>query len=621
MYRLVRRNHANRAAFSKLLANPDRQFIRYLPNSAKKNSRLISTTSDDGKLRVAIVGGGVSGLSTALHLAPLAEKGLISKPIHLYEKTCLADVHPDDKCKLTSSCTLDENDHPGSGTIGRDIGVGIWSTALQPFLRLSHKDQPLGTHKSLIEKLENLGQYVGDVGYRTPGGSYLTRSRLNTDSVGTQRASDAETDELQREPALLFIRERDFISSLREAVFGEEMYGTIETHFAKSERDKSTEVDEIVLPTDSREDGHTGRLRFADNNLSDPYHFIISAEGIQSQLKSKYAGHEAAVERWKKNRHSLSDRYETCENMNIIEDRKYVVFRGNAPLSDYDANMNGVSFQTWGNSESMRFAAVGMSHPEGHNGHRKEEQVWFATICGRTVRMLKDSESRKEMLLEKFQDWHDPVCRLIDSTPADEILMERGVAHKHSLYPVMNLSEVMNFQHAMEEREKGAMDLPHTAGPGPALLFTGDAGMTVDPVLAQGFTIAMEAAADLSMTLESCLQYDNASFDNLAFDPVALRSALIERNQRRYGRLLCLLRSTEIVGALAQPKTDSFSGFLSKNIVRPMMMMTPSFIKEAAFSYVMKYSLGYYGSYAITKSKASICDTLKNEERTLGKEG
>ena len=40
-----------------------------------------------GKLRVAIVGAGVSGLTTAIHLAPLVRSGLIDAPIDLFEKS------------------------------------------------------------------------------------------------------------------------------------------------------------------------------------------------------------------------------------------------------------------------------------------------------------------------------------------------------------------------------------------------------------------------------------------------------------------------------------------------------------------------------------------------------
>jgi len=693
------------------------------------NGDSISDNTDDSntkdkepsKLRIAIIGGGVSGLSTALHLAPLVERGVIARPIHLYEKTCLTDnkgnvAHHPHESKCKNGEKYDEHFHPGSGTIGRDIGVGIWSTALEPFLGLnqnhphetsftnlnkntntntnnkeqhgnsSEQKQVLTSHQNLITRLEELGQYIGKVGYRTPGGKWLTQSTLNTTSVSdhANAKGDAnDTTSKERDPSLLFLREKDFLSSLRDAVSVEENdYGTIQTHYPNSKGDKSTQVERISLPrrNDIFQDGHSGKLVFASNddddddddsnNLEDggrgniseeSFHVIIAADGMNSTLKSQYAGEEESVKLWKKlqsqqflagtqirgddQNNSSQSMFENTVDMNIIEDRNYVVFRGNAPLSDADAKMDNISFQTWGTERQMRFAAVGMSHPDENDiQQRREEQVWFATISDASLSSLNHPTERKEKLLECFNDWHDPIGRLIESTPADSILMERGVGHKHSLYPVMNLAEVMNYQSTTRKIKSdthggdGDSDvLPYTAGPGPILLFSGDAAMTVDPVLAQGFTIAMEAAADLSKTLESCLPDANSGstkssssssssshhhhhHDSLAFDSVGLRNALIDRNQRRYGRMLCLLRATELVGSMAQPKTDSIAGFISKNVIRPLMMVTPSLIKEAAFSYAMKYSLGYYGSYAMTQSKATIDDTLARERKSLRKE-
>lgn len=75
-------------------------------------------------MRVAIVGGGAAGLSTALHLSPLVEKGLISSPIDVYEKGIKESSSHNHKTNEQ------ESQYSGSGSIGRDIGVGLWSTAL-----------------------------------------------------------------------------------------------------------------------------------------------------------------------------------------------------------------------------------------------------------------------------------------------------------------------------------------------------------------------------------------------------------------------------------------------------------------------------------------------------------
>ena len=60
---------------------------------------------------------------------------------------------------------------------------------------------------------------------------------------------------------------------------------------------------------------------------------------------------------------SPGSRRNSQAEINAIEDRDYTVFRGNSPLTDDEAEMDGISFQTWGVGRSMRFAAVGMSTP------------------------------------------------------------------------------------------------------------------------------------------------------------------------------------------------------------------------------------------------------------------
>jgi hypothetical protein len=139
--------------------------------------------------------------------------------------------------------------------------------------------------------------------------------------------------------------------------------------------------------------------------------------------------------------------------------------------------------------------------------------------------------------------------------------------------------------------------------------------MTVDPVLAQGFTIGMEAASDLAVTLESCLGQNGKEHKNSQqpFDSKIVREALLERNHRRFGRVMCLIRSTELVQSLAQPNSE-FAGILTKNFVRPAMALVPSFIKEAAFSVVMKYSLGYYGNYTKVHADTDRTTTRKNND-------
>lgn len=232
----------------------------------------------------------------------------------------------------------------------------------------------------------------------------------------------------------------------------------------------------------------------------------------------------------------------------------------------------------------MRFATVPMMYP-GINGKQKEErQVWFITINDETISSEHDPLKRRALLLEAFQDWHDPIRQLVESTPPEDILMERAMAHKHSMTPVTNFNGVVTLIRKKQ---------PHSIGNGPALVFVGDAFMTVDPILAQGFTLGMEGASALAACLELAQSAPpRKEFPQLAFDPYALRNELKNRYDSRLSRLIHLLRATELVGALGQPETGTLSGILSRDIIRPLMRFAPGFLKTPFFNAMLKYSLG-----------------------------
>ena len=104
-------------------------------------------------------------------------------------------------------------------------------------------------------------------------------------------------------------------------------------------------------------------------------------------------------------------------------------------------------------------------------------------------------------------------------------------------------------------------------GHGPVIQFVGDAFLTVDPILAQGFTVGMEGAASLAKALSSSLDVDTKNPDTtLAFDPYILRKELMRRHDLRLHRLICLLRITELVQALGQPQTGTLAGLLSSSV-------------------------------------------------------
>lgn len=511
------------------------------------------------RLRIAIVGGGVAGLSTALHLADLVDRGLVASPIDVYVGK------PND-------------------TKSREIGVGVWSTALNPFQ--SSWTRP--SHQMLWDDWMHAGRWLGEVGYTSPQGHWLAKSILPTWGSFTEF------------PGLLFLRERSLVEALQRAVHLES--GTIKIH-------TGPKVTGMVEETNSKT--WSAQLQLDNDTVTErDYHLIIGADGTHSQLRHRYGGHSttrtrltgtnvfsspssSCVSNSKRSKASTSWNAMGQAEANAIEDRNYSVLRGNSPLTNDDIGMDGVSFQTWGEGQSMRFATVPLSSPN-RGADRIEEQVWFATTSDPDIVNEQNADKRKEKLLQAFSTWHKPIGTIMESTPADEIMMEGAVAHKHCVGPVLDVHRLLRELHRKA---------PPSAGPGPVMVFVGDSFMTVDPILAQGFTMALEGAHALVEPIELACQKriygtnddrdDDADdpSDSLAFDPYALRSNLQQRHDRRNHRLVSLLRATEIVQALGQPQA-SLLGVVAKNVLRPAMRMTPNAIKAPIFNAMLKYSLG-----------------------------
>lgn len=244
----------------------------------------------------------------------------------------------------------------------------------------------------------------------------------------------------------------------------------------------------------------------------------------------------------------------------------------------------------------------------------KDEVVWFATISQSVFDDDSlDATRRKELLLEAFGSWHDPVRTLIETTPADEIMYECAIAHQYCANPVFDVGRIMEFEswreRTVRSKDKSGggrlsnfdrldyNDGGKIDGNGPILVFIGDAMMSVDPVLAQGITIAMESGASVVRSIERILVHSNdeaavAPSSNAAslYRPNLLRDELIQRNIRRERRLLRLLRSTELVQRMAQP--SGFGSILSTWIVRPVIKLCPEIVKMRVFDFVIRYSLG-----------------------------
>ena len=305
-------------------------------------------------------------------------------------------------------------------------------------------------------------------------------------------------------PDLLFLREHDMLDTLGKAIQLEQERGNVKLH-SGSEFQVNSISEDSSLPW-------SAPLRIGNEldptNTARDYHMIVAADGMNSTIRKMYGGYVCERPRLTgtaalKGPMDLPDSEElVTENWHTTgqavatstQDRQYTVFRGNAHLNGDEIGLQR-SFQTWGEGKSMRFATVPMSFP-GSSGIREEREVWFITIDNDEIVSEVDPSRRREKLLHEFKDWHDPIRQLIEATPADEIIMERAMAHKHSMEPVANFNEIVT-------RIRG--EGPPSKGNGPAIAFLGDAFMCVDPILAQGFTFGMEGAAALSSSVHVSL--------------------------------------------------------------------------------------------------------------------
>jgi flavin-dependent dehydrogenase len=188
-------------------------------------------------------------------------------------------------------------------------------------------------------------------------------------------------------------------------------------------------------------------------------------------------------------------------------------------------------------------------------------------------------------------------------------MYESAIAHRFTANPVFDVARIIEFESWQQQQQQQQQD-DHTTktkrdidrkinGNGPILVFIGDAMMSIDPVLAQGITIAMESAASIVQSIEHALlarssSNVHATFSSSIYNPNLLRKELLARNVRREQRLLYLLRSTELVQQLAQP-SSRLGSILSTWIVRPIVKLCPDVVKVKVFDYYKRYSLGLTG--------------------------
>ena len=468
--------------------------IRYLSSNIIRTTTTAPNNKTPPPYRIAIVGAGVAGLSCASSLLSLfccsdwkSNKELQSSlEIVIYDKT---------KKNINSYDSLSLRDN---------IGVGLWSTSLQKFAQFS---------PNVVRDLVDVGRWVGPVSYRTVQGDFLARSHLNDqldiqNGILSASANKNPFYEYNHMPGLLFVNERELYSALRRDLKRDAL------------RSKSCS---ILYGRDITDiDFHTGKLLFKNDTTQDQntYDLIIAADGANSAIRS------------------VGRKYNNSNGCKVKK-RGYVVFRGNSPL-----DLDGQSFQTWGNNHGMRFATCPL--PKGH--------VWFATVDSKHISINHETQEIKSSLLELFSSWHSPIEDLIQSTSSDSIVYNDAVAHT----------------------ERGLnLDLLTSR---PLLHYVGDADICIDPLLAQGFSLAFEDAYSVTSTFQNCYMNDTLKY---GFEKVSLQ---------KKGRINAVLHSTTMAQALAQP-----SGWLQVKLAqnaRLLMQNMPSFITTPAFNGMLKYSVG-----------------------------
>jgi 2-polyprenyl-6-methoxyphenol hydroxylase-like FAD-dependent oxidoreductase len=202
----------------------------------------------------------------------------------------------------------------------------------------------------------------------------------------------------------------------------------------------------------------------------------------------------------------------------------YTVFRGNATTES-----EITSFQTWGSGDNKRFAVVPLSSTRA---------VWFATVNSNLLAPSSPSPAgAREAVLGHFSNWHDPVSSLVRST--DEIVVDEAV----QLEPLLGVGEATRPLN---------------------VALVGDARAAFDPVLAQGFTIAIEDAFALERNL------------------LDLKAYYRERGER----MRDLDAVTKAVSFMSQPEMGWIGP--ARNLC---MMGVPGAAKEMVFDYFKRKSL------------------------------
>ena len=215
----------------------------------------------------------------------------------------------------------------------------------------------------------------------------------------------------------------------------------------------------------------------------------------------------------------------------------------------------------------------------------------FSTHSSRGV----DTEEYASLQL-RFNNWHDPISTLLQSTPYDRVTVCDAVAFKS---PVpRGLSKVYtNVQCYISESEMHE-SLPTTTtaktnsngggGGVVAVAYLGDAAHTLDPILAQGAGVAVEDACHLYEALLLAHAHAHAQNNNntpASTTPIAMITSTLQDYEQRRGRRI---QKLHIISNLTQ-FIGHIEGQEANNLRNMLINLVPTWVKGRLFDLIIKY--------------------------------
>jgi len=174
------------------------------------------------------------------------------------------------------------------------------------------------------------------------------------------------------------------------------------------------------------------------------------------------------------------------------------------------------------------------------------EFAWFATVkTDFTSHEIINGANKKQYLKNLFSGWRDPIAQLIQSTKEEDIIGEEAVDVNLYSKPWVHYN---------------------------SLVLIGDAAHVMDPILAQGASLAMYDAYDLALSLKHASEIAKTLSENWrqAYTYSATHRAASVRQMSRLTSYACNQRALITLGRLA-PKfiTENVFEFLQKKSLPP----------------------------------------------------